>query len=80
MFYALGVDERFCPKCGAYWKCDCRFDDPPAVDWSAQRVESGCNHDWNEVLGVDLDETLTQGEALVLVCRLCGLYAVEERV
>jgi hypothetical protein len=39
----------------------------------------GCNHDWSEALGVEVDEQLVSGETQVLVCRLCGLYSVEER-
>jgi hypothetical protein len=80
MNYAVVVDEKLCPKCGAYWSCDCSFEPPPRVDWSAARTDGGCHHDWNEVLGVELDEAVTRTEAQVLVCRLCGIYAVEERV
>jgi hypothetical protein len=40
---------------------------------------TGCNHDWTEALGVEVDEQLVSGETQVLVCRLCGLYSVEER-
>ena len=39
----------------------------------------GCQHDWAEALGVEVDEQLVSGETQVLVCRLCGLYSVEER-
>ena len=39
----------------------------------------GCSHDWSEALGVEVDEQLVSGEARVMVCRLCGLYSVEER-
>jgi hypothetical protein len=73
----VAADERFCPKCGAYWRCDCRFDEPPGVDWHAAAVDGGCLHDWTEVLGVELDEDIAQEQAKVLLCRLCGLYAVE---
>jgi hypothetical protein len=79
MFYALSVKERLCPKCGAYWVCDCSFDEPARVDWSRTSAGPGCDHDWTEVLGVDLDEAVSHaGEARVLLCRLCGLYAVEQ--
>jgi hypothetical protein len=75
------MEKKLCPKCGAYWSCDCSFEAPPPVDWSAARIDGGCEHDWTEVLGVDLDEDLSRSsEAHVLLCRLCGLYAVEERV
>jgi hypothetical protein len=71
------VNEKLCPKCGAYWRCDCRFDEPPPVDWRAASSDGGCQHDWTEVLGVELDQDIPQAEAQVLLCRLCGLYAVE---
>jgi hypothetical protein len=68
-----GMREKFCPKCGAYWQCDCRFDE------LALPVDPACSHDWAEAVGVEIDGVdLT--EVQVLVCRLCGLYAVEERV
>ncbi len=47
--------------------------EPPKIMQAA-----GCQHDWTEVVGVELDEDASVGEAQVLVCRLCGLYAVEK--
>jgi hypothetical protein len=57
---------------------------PPASGQSDNQVSDsiasgGCNHDWSAALGVEVDEQLIDGEAQVLVCRLCGLYSVEER-
>jgi hypothetical protein len=45
----------------------------------AEPSGGGCNHDWSEALGVEVDEELVSGETQVMVCRLCGLYSVEER-
>jgi hypothetical protein len=42
-------------------------------------TNAGCQHDWSEALGVEVDDDLVSGETQVLVCRLCGLYSVEER-
>jgi hypothetical protein len=86
------MDAELCPKCGAYWKCDCvievprpeRLRPPPRLDAPAEPMgllaapESGCQHDWTEVVGVELDDDTVLGEAQVLVCRLCGIYAVEK--
>jgi hypothetical protein len=86
------VEAKLCPKCGAYWKCDCIIEAPapermpPPRDVPAQEQleppkilqANGCEHDWTEVVGVELDEDAAFGEAQVLVCRLCGLYAVEK--
>ena len=44
-----------------------------------QPMGGGCNHDWSEAIGVEVDEQLVSGETQVMVCRLCGLYSVEER-
>lgn len=68
------MSERLCPKCGAYWQCDCRFDE------LAIPVDTACNHDWTEAVGVEVNGDLDLTQPQVLVCRLCGLYAVEERV
>jgi hypothetical protein len=81
---------RLCPKCGAYWKCDCVIEPPPerlrpsSVGPAQQRrsaIDSPetpvCQHDWSEVVGVELDDNAVMGEVQVLVCRHCGLYAVE---
>ena len=66
------AEARLCPKCGAYWQCDCR------VEELAPLTDVACSHDWAEAIGIDLDPDLTDGETRVVVCRLCGLYAVEE--
>jgi hypothetical protein len=61
---------ELCPRCGAYWGCDCRLED------LKQPSEPGCHHDWVEAVAVDLDFDVSDRRAKVLVCRLCGLYAV----
>jgi hypothetical protein len=74
------MESRLCPRCGAYWQCDCRYEPPPRPESepaAPRRDDDSCPHDWAEALGVDLDLDLS--ETQVLVCRLCGLYAVEER-
>lgn len=82
------MDERFCPRCGAYWKCDCAFEavelrqeerSLPDREKMTLPAKPGCPHDWTEALGVHVDEEMVIGEAQVLVCRLCGLYSVEEK-
>ena len=65
-----GVENAFCPKCGAYWRCSCPRDELTLP------VTPGCEHDWVEAVAVELDDEL--GEAQVMVCRLCGLYAVQQ--
>ena len=87
------VEEKLCPQCGAYWKCDCVIDEPvferrllprdvpaPQEQIEAPKIlqAAGCQHDWTEVVGVELDEDSSFAEAQVLVCRFCGLYAVEK--
>jgi hypothetical protein len=88
------VESRLCPKCGAYWRCDCVIDPQPPRHLSPAPRRSGenssrltapqpaetpgCQHDWTEVVGVELDADASLEEAQVLVCRLCGLYAVEK--
>ncbi len=84
------VESKLCPKCGAYWSCECVIEAPapthvPAPDAALHEPPqpeaaptSVCQHDWTQVVGVDLDEDAAFGEAQVLVCRLCGLYAVEK--
>jgi hypothetical protein len=66
------TDATLCPRCGAYWRCDCRFEDLNPI------VDRTCAHDWNEAMGVEVDEELAPDGARVYVCRLCGLYSVEE--
>ena len=77
------MESKLCPKCGAYWKCDCKFDvvelKPRDAEKLAFPVAPGCQHDWTEAVGVAIDEDLVDGEAQVMVCRLCGIYAVEEK-
>jgi len=89
------VEAKLCPKCGAYWSCDCVIEAPPperraplfdSFDTTGPQEilappitqAAGCQHDWTEVVGVELDDDASYGEAQVLVCRLCGLYAVEK--
>jgi hypothetical protein len=66
------MSDRFCPKCGAYWNCGCRLEE------LAFPTSGGCEHDWSAVVGVELEDEQVMGEARVLVCRLCGLYAVQQ--
>lgn len=77
------MESSYCPKCGAYWKCDCRFDvvemRPRDLENLAFPTAPGCQHDWIEAVGVNVDEDLVFGEAQVLVCRLCGIYSVQEK-
>jgi hypothetical protein len=81
------VDSKFCPKCGAYWQCDCVIEvvedevllRPSEIEKLQIPIQPGCEHDWSEALGVEVDEDLVPGEAQVMVCRLCGIYSVEER-
>jgi hypothetical protein len=63
------MEARLCPKCGAYWQCDCRFDELSPLQ------DDTCPHDWAEAVGVELDLDLDE-ERQVLVCRLCGLYTI----
>ena len=67
--------SRLCPKCGAYWQCDCRLDDLYDLRKLSPPLDPACVHDWSEAVGVEIDEVFN-GEAKVIVCRLCGLYAV----
>ena len=76
------MTTRLCPKCGAYWQCDCRFDDvrmdSRIWDELTRPTDDGCDHDWTEAVGVALDMEAGGGSASVLVCRLCSLYAVKK--
>ena len=81
-----GVNEKLCPRCGAYWQCDCVLDvvelRPREIEGLSLPSNPGCQHDWSEAVGVDLDPDLLprgDSEVQVMVCRLCGLYAVEEK-
>jgi hypothetical protein len=68
------MEQRFCPKCGAYWQCECILDEP-----TLRLPETlGCEHDWTETVGVEIDASLDLNGARVVVCRLCGLYAVAQ--
>jgi hypothetical protein len=83
---------RLCPRCGAYWKCDCVIEPPPPLRLRPparlgspaepagliSAPDATCQHDWSEVVGVELNDDAVPGEAQVLVCRHCGLYAVEK--
>jgi len=99
------MEQKLCPRCGAYWACDCVIEEPPppralpgpvvrpprrsprrsevrddlVID---ARVEpaSACPHDWVDAVGVELDDSLAGAESRVMVCRLCGLYSVEQGV
>jgi hypothetical protein len=62
--------ERLCPRCGAYWRCDCILD-----EWR-QPLDESCRHDWLPAMGVELEEGLPD-EAMPIMCRLCGLFAVQ---
>jgi hypothetical protein len=85
------MESKLCPKCGAYWDCDCVIetprrllsrptgDDAPQEPTALLAAPGGvCQHDWTEVVGVELDDDASLAEVSVLVCRLCGLYAVEK--
>jgi hypothetical protein len=75
MFYPCRVSQKLCPRCGAYWRCDCLVEELSFV------ADARCEHDWVDAVGVELDsDGLDLETAKVLVCRLCGLYAVQERV
>jgi hypothetical protein len=66
--------EKLCPRCGAYWSCGC------VLEELAFPVTPGCEHDWTDAVGVELDvEELDAEKTRVLLCRLCGLYAVQDR-
>lgn len=80
------MNEKLCPKCGAYWKCDCVLDivelRPRDLEAMTLPATAGCQHDWAEAVGVDLDPDMLRGgdgDVQVMVCRLCGLYAVEDK-
>lgn len=68
--------ERLCPKCGAYWRCECSLEEALLAGSSADAM--ACEHDWADAVGVDVDGDLGLYDAKVVVCRLCGLYAVRE--
>ena len=65
------ADDLLCPKCGAYWACSCLIEDLvfiPDVD---------CEHDWAEIVGVELDEEIGNEASQVYGCRLCGRFAAD---
>jgi hypothetical protein len=73
--YDFSVSEvSLCPRCGAYWRCDCSFEDLNPL------VDAACSHDWAEAIGVEIDDDLAPEGAAVYLCRLCGIYSVQERV
>jgi len=65
----MSAVDRLCPKCGAYWVCGCEREE---LD---QQTDPACMHDWVDAVGVDRDESFPDN-ARVIMCRLCGLYAV----
>jgi hypothetical protein len=66
-------NEKLCPMCGAYWSCDC-----PPPDALIYVPEPGCEHDWTEAVGVEVDVDSDSEDKHVFICRLCGIYAVSE--
>jgi hypothetical protein len=68
------MNGTLCPKCGAYWRCGCSLE---ALAFEPLRR---CQHDWVDAVGIAMDDDLLPDGAGVLVCRLCGLYAVREQV
>ncbi len=64
---------RLCPRCGAYWACDCE----PA-DAAGLSPDGGCDHDWSEVVAVELERDAYPEGVRVVLCRRCGLYAVRD--
>jgi hypothetical protein len=68
------MEVRLCPKCGAYWRCGC------GIEELAFPADEGCSHDWADAVGIELDGDLGLYDARVVVCRLCGLFAVQEKV
>lgn len=71
------MEQKLCPRCGAYWACDCESSEPasPIAELTIPAGD-GCNHDWTEVVGVEIDNGTNDETVRVLGCRLCGLYAV----
>ena len=63
------MQARLCPKCGAYWECDCVLDD------LSFEPTPGCPHDWAEAIGVEVLD-FEPADSQVLICRLCGIYSV----
>lgn len=49
------------------------------IDRLAWPEKPGCDHDWTEAVGVEVDIDVVSGEVQVMVCRLCGIYAVEDK-
>ena len=62
--------DRLCPKCGAYWQCDC------VLEELAQPIDLMCDHDWIDAVAVEHDPEAFPEGTRVMMCRLCGLYAV----
>jgi hypothetical protein len=72
------VADKLCPKCGAYWACDCVIEYEVDVAALAMPVAEGCQHDWLDAVGVELHLESAETEAHVVVCRFCGIYAVSD--
>ncbi len=72
------MEQILCPKCGAYWACDCIIEpDYSPFDASLSTpIDPGCDHDWLDAVGVELLVETDNPDAHVVVCRLCGSYAV----
>ena len=81
------MTSQLCPRCGAYWRCDCVRDE---VTFTYEQLrqrgsqltlpeDKACQHDWAEAVGVEIVAELDAAESQVYVCRLCGLYAVEQK-
>lgn len=68
--------EKLCPTCGAYWSCDCPI--PVPVDDFRYVPLQGCEHDWSEAVGVEIEVELQSEDSHVFICRLCGIYAVSD--
>ena len=66
------ADDLLCPRCGAYWACGC------AVEELAFIPDVDCEHDWVEVVGVELDGEVGFETSRVYGCRLCGKFAADD--
>jgi hypothetical protein len=50
------------------------------IDARQPETAPTCDHDWVDAVGVELFDDIDIPEARIMVCRLCGLYAVEQEV
>lgn len=64
--------DSLCPKCGAYWRCNC------ATEELVFTPDANCEHDWVEVVGVELDEEIGTETGQVYSCRLCGKFSAND--